>query len=463
MPNITKRQNKSGTISYLIRVYVDETGTGKQIVKSKTWKPPASMRATAAEKEAFKQAAIFEEQVKSGLIAFDNATKFGEYAKNWIENAPIAPKTRHRYWELYERINAALGHIRLEKLQAHHLEKFYKNLAEKGVRKYDGYAVSHTLKAHMTKIGMKETELRNIANLGITTVQVARAGKRINLKSAKAIAKVLNVDINKLFEVHEVKTGLSEQTIHQHHRLISAILEAAKRQRLVPFNVAREHAQAPKLTRKEAAYLNDEQAQRFLTCISEEKDIRKKAAFTVLLFTGVRLGELCGFSWEDIDEKRNTISVRRASQYLPETGIQIVPTKNRSSIRTIKIPALVLQTLTEYRIWWNQQKLFFGKDWQDKDNRIFIREDGRPIAPGTFSIWLNRIIKENDFPHFTPHSLRHTFATLQITAGVDIRTLQARTGHAQASTLINIYSHAIESAQEAASEALENILLLKAK
>lgn len=97
MPNITKRQNKDGDISYRIRIYVDETGTGKQIIKSKTWKPPAGMRPSTAEKEAAKAAAIFEDQVKRGLVAFDGSTKFGEYADKWIENAQIAPKTRVEY------------------------------------------------------------------------------------------------------------------------------------------------------------------------------------------------------------------------------------------------------------------------------------------------------------------------------------------------------------------------------
>ena len=62
-------------------------------------------------------------------------------------------------------------------------------------------------------------------------------------------------------------------------------------------------------------------------------------------------------------------------------------------------------------------------------------------------------------PHITPHSFRHTFATLQIASGVDIRTLQSRTGHTQVSTLMNTYGHALKRAQVQASNALENVLL----
>ena len=104
----------------------------------------------------------------------------------------------------------------------------------------------------------------------------------------------------------------------------------------------------------------------------------------------------------------------------------------------------------------------WGEDWKGAQERLFIREDGAPIYPGTINLWLDRFLKKHDLKRLTPHSLCHTFATLQIAAGVDIRTVQARTGHAQASTLVNIYSHdsyAIESAQEPASDMQESVLL----
>ena len=123
------------------------------------------------------------------------------------------------------------------------------------------------------------------------------------------------------------------------------------------------------------------------------------------------------------------------------------------------MPTFIIELLGQYHSWWNEQQQIYGKDWQGTEQRLFIQEDGKPINPDIINFWLNKFLKQNHFEHITPHSLRHTFATLQITAGVDIRTLQARTGHAQASTLVNVYSHAIKSAQEAASDALENVLL----
>ena len=459
MANITKRHGKDGSLSYLIRVFLDENGEGRQHTKSKTWRPSPGMKEATADKQAEKQAVLFENQVKRGLLAYDSRTTLGEYAKHWIENEPLAPKTRERYWELYKRINEALGHIKLEKLQARHLEAFYKNLAESGVNKRAAYAQSEKLGPLLKKRGLSRDALGKRAGVAASTVSMAARGERVSQKTAAKIAGALEIPVGELFTLHDSEKPLSDKTIQHHHRLLSAILEKAKRERLVPFNVAREHATAPKVQRKEAVYMDDEEARRFLSAVLEETDIRKKAAFVVLLFTGLRRGELCGLSWQDIDEERQVINVVRASQYQQGKGVVEVPTKNVSSIRAVKVPAFVMEVLREYRAFWNRQRLAWGDAWQGEAGRLFVQQDGKPINPDTINYWLNDFLKRHGLEHITPHSLRHTFATLQIAAGVDIRTLQARTGHAQASTLVNIYSHALKSAQEAASDALESVLL----
>lgn len=459
MANITKRTNKTGQASYRIRVFVGEDTNGKQLYQSMTWTPPPTMRPTSADKEANKQAALFEDKVKQGLVSFDGKTRFGDYANTWIENEPLAYKTRERYRDLLKRIAPAIGHIKLEKLQARHLEAFYKNLAEPGVKNKGRYATSDKLNAEIKKRGLSRFALGQLAGVAASTVSSAAQGKRVSVEKAEAMAAALEMDKAKLFTISADTEGLSPKTIHHHHQLISAILAKAKRERIIPFNVAQEHATAPKIPRTEAAYLNDEEAQRFLSLLMQEDDIRVRTALILLLFTGVRRGELCGLSWPDCDIKGCTVHVRRASQYQRGKGAIEVPTKNESSVRDIDIPLFVAELLNSYRIWWTERRLLWGKDWQGKQERLFVQDDGKPINPDTINFWLGRFIEKHDFPHITPHSLRHTFATLQITAGVDMRTLQARTGHAQASTLVNTYSHAIKSAQKKATAALEAVLL----
>lgn len=459
MPNITKRTNKDGSTSFLIRVYVDETGAGHQITKSMTWRPPANMRPSTAEKEAGKQAALFEEKVKRGMAAFDAKTTFGEYAANWVENAQIAPKTKQGYEGLLKRILPSLGHIRLEKLQAHHLEVFYKNLAEKGMNQKKQYAVAEQLGQTMKARKLSGEQLAAAAGISAASVQAAVNGKHVRASTAEKISAALNVPAGELFHFYQSELGLSENSIMHYHRLISAVLEKAKRERLVPFNVAREHATAPKVPHKEAKYLDDGQARAFLSLLLNEEDLRVIVALVLLLFTGVRRGELCGISWPDLDEERQLVHILRASQYQPGKGVVEVPTKNKSSVRAVKVPAFIFELLTLYRAWWNAQKVLYGKSWKGQAQRLFIQQDGSPINPDTINFWMNKFLEKHHLEHITPHSLRHTFATLQIAEGVDVRTIQSLTGHAQASTLVNIYSHAIKSRQAAASGTLEAVLL----
>lgn len=457
MANITPRMNKKGETSYLIRVFVDENKDGKQKVKSMTWKPTPGMSSRTIEKELNRQVTLFEEKVKGGFVSYDGNTRFEDYASQWMENASLAPTTHARYIDLLKRINTAIGQIRLEKLQAHHLESFYKNLKESGIKEKGRYATSNKLASILEERNLSKAFVSSEAGIAASTVGVACRGERISIEKANAITAALKLSTNQVFTLCEGTTGLSDKTIHHHHALISAILESAKRSRLIPYNVAKEFAHAPKVKHKEAVYLDDNEAQHIVELLLHETDIRSKTAIMLLLYSGVRRGELCGLEWKDIDTKSQTIHILRASQYQRNKGIVSVPTKNESSIRTVKLPQFIFEQLAEYKHWQASQRLKVGDRWVNSD-RLFVQDDGKPINPDTINYWLNKFIHKNNLEHFTPHSLRHTFATLQIAAGVDLRTLQARTGHAQASTLVNIYSHAIKSAEEAASEALDNML-----
>jgi len=458
MANITKRKNKDGSVSYLIRVFAGEDSDGKQIVKPMTWRPPIGMRPSAADKQADKEAVLFEDRVLSGIVSIDGKTKFEDYAARWMETAELAPKTRIRYLELLQRINVAIGHIRLDKLSSSHLEAFYLNLKEGGIKEKGRFAISDKLAGIMTENKLSACKLATQAKVAQATVRSARDGNRVSIEKAKQIAEALSLKTEDVFSVSESTTGLADRTILHHHRLIAAILEKAKRVRIIPYNVASEHADTPKVQRKEPFYLDDVQARHIVKRLLMEEDIRKQTVLFLLLYSGVRRGELCGLEWRDIDFEKQIIRIARASQYQKGNGVTEVVTKNVSSERAIKMPSIVFDILKRYRSWWATEKLKLGDAWKGERDRLFIQWNGKPIFPDTINFWFNKFIEKNGLPHFTPHSCRHTFCSLQIAAGVDIRTLQGRTGHSQASTLVNMYSHLIKSAAEAASDALDDVL-----
>ena len=122
--------------TYRITVSAGYDLNGKQMRIKKTWKPEPGMTKRQIEKELDRQAVLFEELVKSGHYV-DSSVKFADFARKWLDEYAkdhLRPTTYRNYTDRLTRINAAIGHLRLDRIQPHHLIAFYKNLAEEGIR-----------------------------------------------------------------------------------------------------------------------------------------------------------------------------------------------------------------------------------------------------------------------------------------------------------------------------------------
>jgi len=155
MANISERKNGKGDLSYLIRVFVSENKSGQQKVKSMTWRPQPGMTSRQIQKALNEEAVRFEYAIKNGTVCFDGNTTFEAYTTEYMKHAQLAQKTRDRYEDFLRRVNPTIGHIKLSKLQAHHLEDFYSNLAEDGISLRGSYAVSTKLKGAMEYMGAR--------------------------------------------------------------------------------------------------------------------------------------------------------------------------------------------------------------------------------------------------------------------------------------------------------------------
>ena len=118
-----------------------------------------------------------------------------------------------------------------------------------------------------------------------------------------------------------------------------------------------------------------------------------------------------------------------------------------------------MDILREYKQWWMDYRNNLSDYWKGDEDRLFIQADGKPIFPDTINFWLTRFCMKNGFAHIHPHGLRHTFISLKLANGVDVRTLCGESGHAQPSTLLDTYSHVISSAKERSVRTLDEVLL----
>ena len=450
MATIKKRGN-----SYLFRCYDGYDQNGKQIERTMTWKIPEGMSERKAEKEALHQAALFEERVRTGQTA-EQKIKFADFANKWFSDyaeVQCRPKTVARYRGLMERINPAIGHIYLDRLRPTHLTAFYKELAE--VRKEPKYIASVDLKAFLKAQKVTQTKLATDSNICTGTVKSIISGNSATAETAKRIADTLGTDVSKLFKPSGEPEPLSGQTILHYHRLISVILQTAVEWQYIPANPA-ERVKAPKATNQEAEYLDDKQAIQLLNLLADQP-IHYKTAVEVLLFTGMRRGELMGLEWQDIDFENQIITIQRSLQYLPEVGVFKDETKTKSSHRVIKVPSTAINSLRNYRTW--QKKMFFsiGQPWNES-NQVFVTQNGTPMHPDTLTSWFRDFIKTTDLPQIHIHSLRHTNATLQIANGVSVTTVAGNLGHSNANTTTKVYAHAIQSAAAASAQMMDNLL-----
>ena len=468
MATVKKHISKNGKITYYIRCYDGYDRNGKQIERSITWKPSDNMTPKQIEKELKRQVILFEESVKNGSC-FDSNTRFADYSETWLENnkpPQLAPKTYERYKSLLKNINQAIGDIKLSKLQSHHLQKFYNNLRENGIKRVGAYASSDKISEILLSKSISRKKLAELSGLSSTTISSACKANRISTESAEKIADALKIPVNQLFNLHTETTGLSSKTILHHHRLISSILAQAARDRLVPINIAdKNYMKAPKLERKKADYLDDEQVKLVLELLDKEP-IKWKTALYMLIFSGIRRGELLGLEWTDIDFENQVIHIHNTSQYVQGMGIITKCPKNDTSQRTIKLSSDIFELLREYHEYWLNMRRNLADKWQHfieitladgtrktvRNERLFIKDDSTPMHPDSLTDWTKKFVKKNHLPHFSPHSLRHTHASILIANGVNIPTVSRRLGHSSIATTTKVCLHAIQSADEIASE-----------
>ncbi len=190
------------------------------------------------------------------------------------------------------------------------------------------------------------------AGVGISILRSALSGENVYKSSAEKMCTALGKSLNELFE-QNIDEGLSDKTILHHHRLLSVIFNTAV-QWQVQFSNPCQRVKPPKVKRKEARYLDEFQAADLLKAVQNEP-YQYNVIVQLLLYTGMRRGELCGLEWQDVDFKTNCLHIQRNSLYIAEKGIFEDTPKNETSKRVIKLSESAVQLLREYKVWQDKQ------------------------------------------------------------------------------------------------------------
>ncbi len=463
MATIRKRQLKDG-IAYDIQVKVKDHIQNKTVTKTITWRPEYPMTEKQAARECARAAEKFEIEIKrlyTGSLPDvpDYNITVAEMADKWLER--VKHDFSVGYYEMSldttAWIKRFIGGYKIREVTPYIIQDFYDKLDNERYITYNVTA-KPAFKELMKSKGISFRQFREQYKLNTCSLSHLLEGKPVSMEYARCMAKVLGVDINKVFKIEKTVRPYAAATIARIKRATRCIFAMAKRQRLVEDNFASaDYVSYGRKPRRDIKYLDDEQAKQLFAVIMGYDDIRAKTAILLALMTGLRRGELAGLEWKDIDFERHTLNVVRTGCYSPLAGgVYTKEPKTEGSVRRITLSDVVIGQLLEYKIWYDTQRRNWGKKWVDSD-RLFVQEYGKPINPETTHYWLKKMLEKSDLPDVTLHSLRHTNITLQIAAGVPLVTVAGRAGHSRPSTTTDIYSHFIQTSDEAAATALNDL------
>jgi integrase len=246
------------------------------------------------------------------------------------------------------------------------------------------------------------------------------------------------------------------RTIQIVHNILNRAFSQAIRWRVMAFNPA-QLADRPKQERKEMQALSPEEATKFLKFARED---RYYLYFALALETGARPSELLGLQWKDIDFDQGRVTIQRSLEYPDYSNeFRFVEPKTSRSRRSITVSQANLNLLREHRSVQNEKRLKKGADWQQHD-LIFCTREGNPIqARNILRRHLRPILKKAELLEtLNLYSLRHSCATLLLSAGVNPKIVSERLGHASIVLTLDTYSHVLPDMQQAASDKLEMIL-----
>lgn len=235
------------------------------------------------------------------------------------------------------------------------------------------------------------------------------------------------------FVLTELRKGLSQKSIKDIIIVLKMILKFAVKQKMLTYNDI--EIKFPTVGEKNDLEVLNKSDHRKIINYLQENFTFKNLGIYICLSTGMRIGEICGLLWSDIDVENGIIKVRRTVQRIyvidgeiRHTEILIDTPKTKNSIRDIPM------TTELYKIIKPLKKVV-------NNNFYVVTNESKPTEPRTYRNYYERLIKKLGIPKLKFHGLRHSFATRCIESKCDYKTVSVILGHSNISTTLNLYVH----------------------
>ena len=416
--------------SYQITVSCGRDIYGRKIRETITFTPDPSLTPKKREKAVDEYARNFEAQVLNGIVMDGRKITLQEFVTRWKEEfakQKLEPGTLERYMqELDGKVLPVLGNLKLTELRPANLNSFFLSLSKDGARK-DGKKGGYSKATIMKTFNVVSSVLHTAVDWEVIDHNPC---DKVRIKAEDPADKI------KFFTPEQAAIFL-------------------------------DYIEKPYVIKTKGHQRVDDTGKSYTVGDYESMKMlpdQFRVLFNLAIFAGLRKGELLALRWPDIDFERDTISVSKSISLVNNKPV-CKPPKTKTSNRVVSIPEFLTGRLRNLKASQLRYRLSLGDYWKGED-WLFIQDDGRLMNYSTPYHVFQNILKrynadkspEEQLPLIPFHGLRHTSATLLIASHQDIKTIQARMGHAEASTTLNIYAHALQESDKKAADALESLL-----
>jgi integrase len=310
------------------------------------------------------------------------------------------------------------------------------------------------------RITLAEYLTRWIATYAVPNTSPTTARRYEQLLRLHVVPNIGNIQLTRLRPLHieqaytRAREGvLSPRTLLQVHRVLREALQHAVRLQLLARNPA-DAVQAPRPDRFQAPMLDLDDIARLLDAAD---DTHFGDVVYMALMSGMRLGELLGLRWHDVDLDTGVLSVRQTCHWLPREGYLFRQPKSIRSVRPVALSPAAVDRLRQHRVKQVEERLAAGPAYATYD-LVFADALGGPMARWNLRKAWQRILRTAGLAGIRFHDLRHAHASLLLREGVHPKIVSERLGHSTVAITLDLYSHVAPSLQAQAAAKLDRLI-----